>query len=129
MSSSMLKPGQPIVATQTPNSPFQPTPVVVTPPTNNEPIPVVVEPTPTPATNNPFGGLGGNTGGFGFSLPSYLQNTIPQAAPAPVTVNVTNTGSVIMQDDFVKAVGDAVIVANTNGTNNYRPGAVIPDGG
>ena len=34
-----------------------------------------------------------------------------------------------MQDDFVKAVGDAVIVANTNGTNNYRPGAVIPDGG
>jgi len=125
MSSSMLNPNQPIVATQTPNSPFQPTPVVVTPPTNNQPIPVVVEPSPTPATNNPFDGLGGNTGGFGFSLPSYLQNTIPQNQPAPVTVNVTNTGSVIMQDEFVKAVGDAVIIANTNGTNNYRPGAVL----
>lgn len=54
MSSSMLKPGQPIVATQTPDSPYQPTPVVVTPPTNNEPIPVVVqEPPAAPSTNNP----------------------------------------------------------------------------
>jgi hypothetical protein len=128
-SSSMLNPNQPIVATQTPNSPFQPTPVVVTPPTNNEPIPVVVEPSPVPSTNNPFGGLGGSTSGFGFSLPSYLQNINYQTTPFPVTVNVTNTGSVIMQDDFVKAVGDAVIVANTNGTNRFRPGSVIPDGG
>jgi hypothetical protein len=129
MSSSMLNPNQPIVATQTPNSPFQPTPVVVTPPTNNEPIPVVVEPSPTPSTNNPFAGLGGSTGGFGFSLPSYLQNTIPQTQPAPVTVIVNNNGTTLMQDEFVKAVGDAVIVANTNGTNRFRPGSVIPDGG
>jgi len=128
-SSSMLNPNQPIVATQTPNSPFQPTPVVVIPPTNKEPIPVVIEPSPTPATNNPFGGLGGNTGGFGFSLPSYLQNTIPQNQPAPVTVNVTNNGSVIMQDEFVAAVNDAVVIANTNGSNLYRPGAVLPDRG
>jgi hypothetical protein len=128
-SSSMLNPNQPIVATQTPNSPFQPTPVVVIPPTNKEPIPVVVEPSPTPATNNPFGGLGGNTSGFGFSLPSYLKDTIPQMQSAPVTVNVINNGSVIMQDEFVAAVNDAVVIANTNGQNNYRPGAVLPSGG
>jgi hypothetical protein len=34
-----------------------------------------------------------------------------------------------MQDEFVKAVADAVIVANTNGTNRFAPGSVIPDGG
>jgi hypothetical protein len=112
------------LADQTRNSPFQPTPVVDMPSTNKEPIPVVVEPIPTPATNNPFGGLGGNTGGFGFSLPSYLQGPIPQSQPAPVTVNVT--GSVIMQDELVKVVNDAVVAANTNGYNNYRPGAVLP---
>jgi hypothetical protein len=128
-SSSMVNPNQPIVATQTPNSPFQPTPVVVNPPTNNEPIPVIVipDPVPPPATNNnnPFAGLGGSSGGFGFSLPDYVKNQLPAA----VTVNVTNTGSVIMQEEFVKVVSDAVIVANTNGTNRFRPGAVIPDGG
>lgn len=130
MSSSMLKPGQPIVATQTPNSPYQPTPVVVTPPTNNEPIPVVVqEPPAAPSTNNPFAGLGGSTGGFGFSLPSYLQSTIPQAAPAPVTVNVTNSGSVIMQDDFVVAVADALVVADTQGRVVTRPGGTRSDTG
>ena len=129
-SSSMMNPNQPIVATQTPNSPFQPTPVVVTTPTNNDPIPVIVipDPSPPPATNNnnPFGGLGGSTGGFGFSLPNYLKNTIPQTQ-APVTVIVNNNGTTLMQDEFVKAVGDAVIVANTNGSNRFRPGAVITD--
>lgn len=128
MSSSMLKPGQPIVATQTPDSPYQPTPVVVTPPTNNEPIPVVVqEPPAAPSTNNPFAGLGGGT--FGFSLPSYLQETIPQAAPAPVTVNVTVTGSVIAQQDLVQVVNDAVVEANTQGRPVKRPGGVRVDEG
>jgi len=93
-------------------------------PTNNEPIPVVVAPSATPSTNNPFGGLGGSAGGFGFSLPDYVRKQITPT-PTPITVTVNNTGSVIMQDEFVKAVGDAVIIANTNGTNNYRPGAVL----
>jgi hypothetical protein len=104
----------------------------VPPTTNNpDPIPVIVaDPIPEPpATNNPFAGLGGNTGGFGFSLPSYLQNTIPQSQPAPVTVIVNNNGTTIMQEEFVKAVGDALVVANTNGTNTYRPGAVNIDNG
>lgn len=130
MSSSMLKPGQPIVATQTPNSPYQPTPVVVTPPTNNEPIPVVVqEPPAAPSTNNPFAGLGGSTGGFGFSLPSYLQSTIPQAAPAPVTVIVNNNGTTLMQEEFVVAVADALVVANTQGRVVTRPGGTRTDEG
>jgi len=97
------------------------------PGTNNpEEVPVVIadEPTPPPSTNNPLAGLGGGAGGFGFSLPKYLQETVPQA---PVTVIVNNNGTTLMQDEFVKAVGDAVIVANTNGQNNYRPGAVPPE--
>jgi hypothetical protein len=118
-SSSMVNPNQPIVATQTPNSPFQPTP---------DPIPVIVEPSPVPATNNSLAGLGGGTGGFGFSLPDYLKNTIPQNQSA-VTVNVTNTGSVIMQDDFVAAVNDALVTANTNGLATRRPGGFLVDEG
>jgi len=93
--------------------------------TNNDPVPVVVQtsPTATPSTNNPFGGLGGSAGGFGFSLPDYVRKQITPT-PTPVTVNVT--GSVIMQDELVKVVNDAVVAANTNGYNNYRPGAVLP---
>ena len=107
-----------------------PTPVVVIPPpTNNVPIPVEVipDPTPPPATNNPFAGLGGGT--FGFSLPSYLQETIPQTATAPVTVNVTVTGSVIAQQDLVQVVNDAVVEANTQGRPVKRPGGVRVDEG
>ena len=110
-----------------------PTPVTVIPDTNTTPVPIPVEvipdPTPPPATNNPFAGRGGNTGGFGFSLPSYLQYTIPQAAPASVTVNVTNTGSVIMQEDFVVAVADALVVADTQGRVVTRPGGTRSDTG
>jgi len=90
--------------------------------TNNEPIPVVVEPSPVPSTNNPFAGLGGGT--FGFSLPSYLQNTIPQTQPAPVTVNVTVEGSVISQNEMTKVVADALIIANTEGLVVTRPGGI-----
>ena len=119
-SSSIMNPnpnaavGGPGAGTQTPNSivPSEPVPVIVVP-----------DPTPPPPTNNPFAGLGGSTGGFGFSLPSYLQNTIPQA---PVTVNVNVEGSAIVQDELVKVVNDVVITANINGFNNYRPGALAP---
>jgi hypothetical protein len=111
-----------------------PTPVVVIPPTNKseDPIPVVVtepipEPPAAPATNNVFGGLGGGT--FGFSLPSYLQNTIPQTQPAPVTVIVNNNGTTLMQEDFVVAVADALVVANTQGRVVTRPGGTRSDEG
>jgi len=100
-----------------------PTPIVITPSTNNEPISVVVE--EPPATNNPFGNLGVNSGTFGFSLPSFLQNTIPANAPAPVTIIVNNNGTTLMQDEFVAAVNDAVVTANTNGWTYRRPGAIL----
>ena len=93
-------------------------------PTNNEPIPVVVTPSPTPSTNNPFGGLGGSAGGFGFSLPDYVRKQITPT-PTPITVVVNNNGTTIMQDEFVKVVNDAVVIANTNGLNNNRPGAIL----
>lgn len=109
-----------------------PTPVVVVPPTNKteDPIPVAVipDPTPAPSTNNPFAGLGGGT--FGFSLPSYLQSGMSTVAPeAPVTVNVTVTGSVIAQQDLVQVVNDAVVEANTQGRSTKRPGGVRVDEG
>jgi hypothetical protein len=94
----------------------------VIPPTNNIPTPAT---TAEPVNTNPFAFLGGISDLYGFSLPSYLQNSIPQAP----TIIVNNNGTTIMQDEFVKAVGDAVIVANTNGTNRFAPGSVIPDGG
>ena len=93
--------------------------------TNNPPPEVIVKELPIdlPPTNNnnPFAGLGGSTGGFGFSLPDYLKNTIPQS---PVTVNVNVEGSLLTQDSMVKVVADALVIANTNGNNTYRPGAV-----
>ena len=93
--------------------------------TNNPPPEVIVKELPPqpPTTNNPFGGLGGSTGGFGFSVPEYVKNQFPQQ---PVTVIVNNNGTTIMQDEFVKVVNEAVVTANTNGQNNYRPGAVLP---
>jgi hypothetical protein len=95
------------------------------PPSIKKEVPVIIEELPKdlPPTNNqnPFAGLGGSTGGFGFSLPSYLQNTIPQS---PVTVNVNVEGSLLTQDSMVKVVADALVIANTNGNNTFRPGAV-----
>jgi len=113
-----LEPQDPIIVPVDPKKPE----------TNNpDPTPVIVEPNPKepPSTNNPFAGLGGSTGGFGFSLPKYLQENLPQA---PVTVNVNVEGTVVTENEFVKVVSDAVITANTNGYNNNRPGAV-PAGG
>jgi hypothetical protein len=43
---------------------------------------------------------------------------------APVTVNVTNTGSVIMQDEFVTAVTDAVTIGLGTGLKIRPPGSL-----
>jgi len=61
---------------------------------------------------NPYAVTPGSSAGFGTQAP-------------PVTVNVTNTGSVIMQEEFVKVVADALVIANTNGQNTNRPGSLI----
>jgi hypothetical protein len=44
----------------------------------------------------------------------------------PVTINVTNTGSVIMQDEFVKVINDAVTVGLGQGLKIKPPGS-LPD--
>jgi hypothetical protein len=64
-------------------------------------------------------GAYGNTGGFGFSLPSYLQNTIPQ-----VTVNV-EAGTLVMQDELVTIINDAVVAAQKNGYTQMPNGAIL----
>ena len=119
-SSSMVNPNQPIVATQTPNSIFQKgadeVPVVIT-------DPVIIEP---PATNNSLAGLGGNTGGFGFSLPSYLKDTIPQGQTA-TTINIVVEGNVLDGDDFTEKVNDALLNANRTGLSRVPAGFLVKD--
>jgi hypothetical protein len=47
------------------------------------------------------------------------------ASSAPeITVNVTNTGSVIMQDEFVTAVSDAVTIGLGQGLKLTPPGSL-----
>jgi hypothetical protein len=60
---------------------------------------------------NPFAITPGSSAGFGTQAP-------------PVTVNVTNTGSVIMQDEFVTAVSDAVTIGLGQGLRIRPPGSL-----
>jgi hypothetical protein len=122
-SSSIMNPNQPGgpgigAATPTPLTATVVTPTIV------NPLPVVVTATATPApsTNNPFAGLGGDTGfSRPFSVPGYSYT--PNAAPE-ITVNVTNSGSVIMQDEFVTAVSDAVTIGLGQGLKIRPPGSL-----
>jgi len=101
-------------------------------PTITDPVPVVVIPSPTPtpipATNGSMAGLGGTTSSFGtsaFSVPGYTYT------PSGVTVNVTVAGSVIAEQELVKVVADALVVADTTGLSTRRPGGLgyMADGG
>jgi hypothetical protein len=85
--------------------------------TNNLPTPSA---TPAPVNTNPFAFLGGFSDLYGFTS----TNT---TSPTPeVTVNVTNTGSVILQDEFVTAVTDAVTIGLGTGLKIKPPGS-LPD--
>ena len=121
-SSSMLNPNQPIVATQDPNS-------IIQPKTNVDPIPVVVIPDPTtpvmPTTNMPTP----TSGGFGFSLPSYITSGANFAggaytppAPAPITIIVE--GSILDGDDFSEIVNKATLNAYRRGLSQLPAGAL-----
>ncbi len=119
-SSSIMNPNQPGgpgigAATPTPVTATVVTPTVV------NPLPVVV--TATPTTNMPTTGTG--TGPFyGQELPWYMRSSgAPSSAPE-ITVNVTNTGSVIMQDEFVTAVSDAVTIGLGQGLKLTPPGSL-----
>jgi archaellum component FlaF (FlaF/FlaG flagellin family) len=63
-------------------------------------------------------GLGG-TYNQPFSVPGYVY--VP---PSAVTVNVTVSGSVVAEQELVQVVADALVVANTQGLNVRRPGAI-----
>ena len=85
--------------------------------TNNLPTPSA---TPAPVNTNPFAFLGGYTDLYG-SFPTSI-STPP---PAP-TIIVNNNGSVIMQDEFVTAVTDAVTIGLGTGLKIKPPGS-LPD--
>jgi hypothetical protein len=122
MSSSILnpnakQPGGPGAGTQTANSPYQP------------------------------GGTGGGTGGGSGAItivptePVYVPssffdlenlfpvipktNTVSTATPQ-ITVNVTNTGSVIMPDELVTTITDAVTIGLGQGLQITPPGSLPP---
>jgi hypothetical protein len=123
-SSSMLKPNQRIVATQDPNSIIQPN-------TNVDPIPVVVIPDPTtsvmPTTNMPTP----TSGGFGFTLPSYITSGANFAGGAytpPVTINVITEGNIIGVDQFDDVINQAFLNAQRKGLTQ-TPAGSLPGGG
>jgi hypothetical protein len=89
----------------------------VMPPSMQVPIPA---PTVTAPTNNPFASMGGISDLYGFSLPSYLQSSMPQAP----TIIVNNNGSVIMQDEFIDVVNDAVLASQRFGYGRTPAGAL-----
>jgi hypothetical protein len=89
----------------------------VMPPSIQVPIPA---PTVTAPTNNPFASMGGISDLYGFSLPSYLQSSMPQAP----TIIVNNNGSVIMQDEFIDVVNDAVLASQRFGYGRTPAGAL-----
>ena len=128
MSSSILnpnakQPGGPGAGTQTPNSPYQPG-----------------------GTGGGSGSGSGTGGGAGATTivptePVYvpssffdLENLFPvipktntaSTATPQITVNVTNTGSVIMQEEFVTAVADAVTIGLGQGLQITPPGSLPP---
>jgi hypothetical protein len=125
MSSSILnpnakQPGGPGAGTQTPNSPYQP--------------------------GGTGGGTSGSGGGAGTTTivptqPVYvpssffdLENLFPvipktntaSGATTEITVNVTNTGSVIMPDELVTTITDAVTIGLGQGLKIKPPGS-LPD--
>ena len=107
------------VGIQTPNS------IVPT-----EPIPVVVIPDPStpvmPATNGiPSGAY---SGGFGYSLPSYITNPTstsgPYTPPAPAPITIIVEGSVLDGDDFSEIVNKATLNAFRRGLSQLPAGAL-----
>jgi hypothetical protein len=98
-------------------------------PTNTKAISRIVNPTPTPVTNNPFAGLGGPSGaGSTFNPGQNFDRNYDARLQAP-TVIVNNNGTTIMQDEFVTAVADALVIADTQGRVVTRPGGTTSDTG
>lgn len=93
----------------------------VMPPTTQIPIP---SPTITPPTNNLPASMGGISDLYGFSLPSYLQNSMPQAP----SINIVIEGNVLDGDDFTEKVNDALLNANRQGLPRTAAGFLVDAG-
>jgi len=82
-------------------------------------------PTPTMVTNNPFAGLGGSGGeGISFNLAQNKDRNYDAGLTTPVTVIVNNNGSVIMQDEFIDVVNDAVLASQRFGYGTTPAGSL-----
>jgi hypothetical protein len=75
----------------------------------------------------------GNGGGFGWSLPDYLNGTLPFPVGSPsggntqvVNIQIPDTATVITQSDFIDAVTTAVNEANSYGYSLTPRGAILP---
>lgn len=93
----------------------------VMPPTTQIPIP---SPTITPPTNNLPASMGGISDLYGFSLPSYLQSSMPQAP----SINIVIEGNVLDGDDFTEKVNDALLNANRQGLPRTAAGFLVDAG-
>lgn len=87
----------------------------------------IIELTPkiaTPATNNPFAGLGGPVPGIDFN-PSQNRdrNYDTYTTAAPITIIVE--GNVLDGDDFTEKVNDAILNANRTGMPQTPAGFLI----
>jgi hypothetical protein len=60
-------------------------------------------------------------GTFGFSLPSYLQNSMPQSS----SINIVIEGNVLDGDDFTNKVNDALLNANRQGLPRTAAGTLV----
>jgi len=90
----------------------------VMPSTTEIPIPA---PIVTPPTNNFPASMGGISDLYGFSLPSYLQSSIPQTPS--ITINIE--GNVLDGDDFTEKVNDALLNAERTGMPRTPAGFLI----
>ena len=72
---------------------------------------------------NPYDFLTGLEDLYGFGLSTFAPSTGSQSQPS-VTVNV-EAGTLVMQDELVSLINDAVIAANKNGYIQLPNGAIV----
>jgi hypothetical protein len=82
-----------------------------------------------PSGGNSMPPVGTDTGGFGWSLPPYLQSTIPTSNSGGntqvVNIQLPESATVITQSDFIDAVTAAVNEAGSYGYSLVPRGAIL----
>lgn len=83
-----------------------------------------------PGGGNSMPPPGGNTGGFGWSLPTYAQGALPTSTSGAntqvVNIVIPETATVITQSDFIDAVTAAVNEAGSYGYSLVPRGTILP---